>query len=298
MADSIVLAILILANIGFFFFLYWQPRKRRKKQAQGLFFESSKGPIFYQVHGKKRNTVLLLHGLGASSYCWRKLIPLMEKEFRVITIDLYGFGKSHKDSPFDIGLDDHATIIKELLDELDVGYTHVVGNSMGAHIGFWLAKRFPHRIGKLVALSPAAYPKLVPEYIKKMKWISNWTPWVVNHNVVRGMLINVLGNPHNIDTEMVENYLEPYLDPKAHVSFAAALQVIEDERVYNSLISIDHHVLTLWGERDKVIPRNVINDIITQLPYVELKTHPKSGHCPMEEHPDWCAELIAPFLKS
>ena len=296
---QLLLIVLILANLALFFFLYWRPRKKRKNEEKGLFFDSLKGPIFYQINGgRNKETILLIHGLGASAYCWRKVVPLLEEDYRVVSFDLWGFGKSSKETLLDMDIDEHVQIIEDLLDFLNIDKIHVVGNSMGAHIGLWFAKQRPDRVDKVVAISPAAYPKLVPQYIRRMKWISNWTPWVINHNFIRGMLINVLGNPHNIDTEMVEAYMEPYLDPKAHTSFAASLRVIEDERVFNSLNTIDKPVLTLWGERDRVIPRKVINKIVAQLPYVELKTHPKSGHCPMEEHPDWCAENIVSFLKS
>lgn len=290
--------VLILANLALFFFLYWQPRKRRKKEEKGLFFDSIKGPIYYQVNGKKKETLLLIHGLGASAYSWRKVIPLLENDFKVITIDLWGFGKSSKDAPLDMDIDEHLQIIEDLLDYLHVDKVHVVGNSMGAHIALWMATQLPERVDKVIAISPASDPRLVPQYIRRMKWISNWTPLVVNHNMVRRMLLNVLGNPHNIDTEMVEAYLEPYLDAKAHLSFAASLKVIEDDRVFNSLPTIKKPVLTLWGERDRVIPRKVINKIVAQLPSVELKTHPKSGHCPMEEHPEWCAENIISFIQT
>jgi len=294
----LLIALLIAANLALFFFLYLQSRLRKKQQTKGLFFQSSVGPIYYQVHGKGKDTLLLLHGLGASSYCWRKLIPLLEKDFRVITCDLWGFGKSTKDHPQNINLDSQASVLIELLDELVADSVSIIGNSMGAHIGFWIAKCYSHRVKRIVAISPATYPKLVPLYIDRFHWVSKWTPFVVNHKLVRMLLLNTIGNPHNIDTEMVEAYLDPYRDPEAHHSFAASLKIIQDERVYNSLTSIETPTLILWGERDRPIQRHVIDDIVSKLPFVELQTHPKSGHSAMEEYPEWCAKLITPFLKS
>ena len=298
MNDIFLILILILSNLALFFFLYWKPRQKRKQQEEGLYFESSQGPIFYQIHGKQKDTILLLHGLGASSYCWRKLIPLLENDFTLINCDLWGFGKSSKENHQSINLDQQMNVLIELLDELKVDQLYIAGNSMGAQIGFWMAKCFESRVKKVVALSPATYPKLVPLYISKARWISNWTPHIISHNLVRSAIINTLGNPHNISSEMVDAYLEPYLDPKSHQCFAGALHIIEDTRVYNSLQGIHTPTLLLWGERDKVIQRHIIEDIAAKMPSVILQTHPKSGHCPMEEHPKWCAEQIIPFLKS
>ena len=286
-----------LSILVIFVFLYWKPRRKKKLQQEGLFFESSFGPIFYQVHGQGA-PLLLIHGLGASSYCWRKLVPLLKKDFYVVNCDLWGFGKSHKDPKVVVTLDDHISILTELLDELKVEQVHIAGNSMGGHIALWFSKKFPDRVGKIIALSPAAHPDLVPDYTARIHWVSHWTPWLINSTFIKQLLIGVFEDPSIITKDVVEAYLEPYRDRKAHKTFASALKVIQDPRVYQSLESIDKEVLVLWGEKDRVIKRPTIEKIVRKLPYAHFETHPSSGHCAMEEHPEWCAEHIIPFLKS
>src|SRR6478672_390402 len=45
---------------------------------------------------KGAETVLLVHGYGASSASWVPILPALEKHFRVIAVDLPGFGLSDK----------------------------------------------------------------------------------------------------------------------------------------------------------------------------------------------------------
>jgi len=52
--------------------------------------------IRYFEEGTSTNTLLLLHGLGASAERWENVIPLFAKKFRVIVPDLIGFGYSDK----------------------------------------------------------------------------------------------------------------------------------------------------------------------------------------------------------
>ncbi|MGB5659656.1 MAG: alpha/beta fold hydrolase, partial [Thermoanaerobaculia bacterium] len=47
--------------------------------------------VFTEQEGQGE-PVLLLHGFGASSYSWRKVMPDLAEEYRVVALDLFGFG--------------------------------------------------------------------------------------------------------------------------------------------------------------------------------------------------------------
>ena len=52
--------------------------------------------IRYLESGNSKETIVLVHGLGASAERWEYVIPLFNKYFRVIVPDLIGFGYSDK----------------------------------------------------------------------------------------------------------------------------------------------------------------------------------------------------------
>ncbi len=95
-------------------------------------------------------TVLLIHGLTASSQEWSLLGPaLAEQGWYAIAPDLRGRGLSSKPS-HGYGIPYHANDLLGLCDALGLSRVHVIGHSLGALIGLFLAAIHPARIGKLV----------------------------------------------------------------------------------------------------------------------------------------------------
>jgi 2-hydroxy-6-oxonona-2,4-dienedioate hydrolase len=50
----------------------------------------------YNNFSKKKETIVLLHGIGASAERWSKVIPFFYEHFRMIVPDIIGFGYSDK----------------------------------------------------------------------------------------------------------------------------------------------------------------------------------------------------------
>ncbi len=60
------------------------------------FINIDENKIRYLESGNSDNTLVLIHGLGASANRWEYVIPHFEKNYRVIVPDLIGFGYSDK----------------------------------------------------------------------------------------------------------------------------------------------------------------------------------------------------------
>jgi len=104
--------------------------------------------------GTGSKTLILVHGLASNAGFWRYVIPELSKEYRVIAIDLPGYGKSQKDAyPYSISF--YAEQIKRLADELKLKKFTIAGHSMGGQIGIMFSLKYPDRLEKLVLASPA-----------------------------------------------------------------------------------------------------------------------------------------------
>ena len=96
--------------------------------------------------------LLLLHGLGDEADSWHRIIPHLLENYRVIAPDLPGFGRSEKGNakaaiPFFI------QVILELLDQLSISRTSLIGHSMGAMIAQTIALQEPQRVERLALIS-------------------------------------------------------------------------------------------------------------------------------------------------
>ncbi len=293
MSDSLTLVLFfVLAGLSLIvgLALYFD-RRRPQKKVEGLYFNSSVGPIFYNIEGKKGPFVLLIHGLGGSSYSWRHITTELSNHYRVVTFDLWGFGNSSKSLNKDMTLDNQCSVISELIHYLKIESFHIVGHSMGAQIGIWM-KLQDERVQNLVAITPAAHPNLVSNWFTRFKWIARWTPLVLTPNMIRNFLVKDLSDPASVTDEIVEAYYSPYLNPDAHKTFAAALGIIKDDRVYRHLDRLKGDTLVLWGANDPVIPKKLARKMSEKLSPENMKTHPWSGHLLMEEDPLWLVKQI------
>ncbi len=294
MSGDLTLILLILCAVGALaiglaiFYL----RRPRLEEAEGFYFQSQQGPIFYKKYGAKGPVVLLIHGLGASTYCWRNIAPDLAVKYQVIAIDLWGFGHSSKQLKTPMTLDSQVELIQALMKSLGVQKYNVVGHSMGAQIGLWL-KHIDNHVDKCVAVTPAADPKLVASWLKRFAWVAKLTPFVLTGATIKRVLKNSLENPSFVTEDMVQSYFEPYIDPTAHRTFAAALDVIRDPRVRDHLKELDNSDLTfLFAAHDKLVSPKLMANIKSQLSSSRVVTHPWSGHLPMEDDPHWLVEQL------
>jgi pimeloyl-ACP methyl ester carboxylesterase len=119
-------------------------------------------PHFLEVNGitlhyvtwgelsRPERAVLLVHGLSASHREWSQLgPPLAEQGWFAIAPDLRGRGQSDK-PPHGYGIPYHVNDLLALCDSLSLPSVHLIGHSLGAQIGYFLAAIHPKRLGRLV----------------------------------------------------------------------------------------------------------------------------------------------------
>lgn len=92
------------------------------------------------------DTVLLLHGLGLDLRMWDDQVPALSARYRVVRVDLLGFGRS----PAIAGPYSHGEQLAALLDHLGIAQAHLVGLSMGGRIAAEFVQEHPARAKSLV----------------------------------------------------------------------------------------------------------------------------------------------------
>lgn len=289
------LALLLTLAAGFFFYilLYEAPEAPFpvSKTAKLGDFE-----IHYQMMGQGM-PILLIHGLGASLHCWHSLVPLLATQFKVIALDLPGFGGSSKLIGHNYGLDEQAERIEQFLVSLDIEECYLVGNSMGGNLALWLAHRSPARFPSVVAIAPAAHPKLVPWITNKLGFLSRPASWMLAKPLATYLHRRTLGHVNQLNEQFVNQTLSIYRkNPIAIRTFLAATRAISDPRILSE--SFESRVLVLWGEADKIVPRWAIDALMPRLSNATLVIHRTGGHQLQHDDAEWTAKKILDFLPS
>jgi pimeloyl-ACP methyl ester carboxylesterase len=109
-------------------------------------------------------TVLLLHGVGTTSWMWRQLVTDLAQELRVVTVDLPGHGENAR-TPWTSMADTVRHVADLLRDVAPAGAAHVVGLSLGGYVALELAAEHPELVSTATAsgvnVLPFPHPRLM-----------------------------------------------------------------------------------------------------------------------------------------
>lgn len=155
---AILLSLVLLFSAGYVATLVW-PQRAANAMLSGFVFSAglSKAEVsmpFGTVHylqGGEGETVVFLHGIYALKEHWVDMSRKISGDFRVILLDLPGFGENPRLDAAEYDLARQSKNVAAVLDAIGVSDYHIAANSMGAQIAFDLALASPERV-KSVAL--------------------------------------------------------------------------------------------------------------------------------------------------
>jgi len=237
--------------------------------------------------------VVALHGLGGTKASFLPTVAALADDYRVIAVDLPGFGES--DKPIAAAYDAawFARAVTDLLDALEIDRAHVVGNSMGGRVAIEVGLTAPERAERIVLLSPAL------AWLKDRRWapvvkalrpelgLLQLAPRPVVERVVRGL---IPGADEGWAAAGVDEFLRAYLTPRGRAAFYAAARNIYldephgDNGFWTRLAELSPNTMFVWGRRDGLVPISFMKHVERALPaarHVELDC----GHVPQLERP-------------
>jgi pimeloyl-ACP methyl ester carboxylesterase len=118
----------------------------------------------YVVDSGSGPPVVLLHGWGDTADCWRRVVPLLLREHRVVAIDIPPLGRSAAPALGDGKdlVDFYMDFFPELFTRLDLERASLVGHSFGGSIALYMALEAPDSVERLVLVAPAGLGDGVP----------------------------------------------------------------------------------------------------------------------------------------
>jgi 3-oxoadipate enol-lactonase len=231
------------------------------------------------------NPLVLLHGYPLDHHLWDDVAPLLEDTFDLILPDLRGFGESTTvDSPFT--MDDYASDIAGLLDQLGVQKAAIVGHSMGGYVALAFAKLYPERVSGLGLVSSQVLPD--PPDRKEGRYKSAAD---VSEKGIGGV-VEVMA-PKFASDERLQAFARETMERQQPAAFIGALKAMAERMDSTPLLSsFKFPIVIIHGEADALIPidraREVKNAVL-QAHLVELNG---AGHMPMMEAKEETARAL------
>jgi pimeloyl-ACP methyl ester carboxylesterase len=114
--------------------------------------------ITYYEEAGSGEPLVLIRGLGSDLQAWALQVPALARQFRVITYDNRGAGRSSApDKPYSVA--GMAVDLAALLTELKIEKASVLGYSMGGMVAQEFALKYPNRLDKLILLGTSSKPE-------------------------------------------------------------------------------------------------------------------------------------------
>ncbi|QIK74717.1 alpha/beta fold hydrolase [Nocardioides piscis] len=256
--------------------------------------------------------VVLLHGGGpgatGESNFTRNIDVLAMAGYRVVVPDMPGYGRSSKQLDQSDPFGDLAFFVRGLIDELDLGSAHLVGNSYGGAAALRLALDRPDKVRSLILMGPGGigttralptpglsallsyYTGEGPSRDKVATFIRDYL--VYDGTSVPDELID-LRYQASIDPDVVAN--PPLRRPKpgpAGLRTLLRMDLTRDKRLATCRVP----TLVVWGTADKVNRPSGGPLLAQTMPECDLVLWSRTGHWAQWEQADRFNALALDFL--
>jgi 2-hydroxy-6-oxonona-2,4-dienedioate hydrolase len=228
--------------------------------------------------------LVLLHGLFGALSNFQSLIEYFRQHTKVIVpiLPLLDMDILHTSVG---GL---AKYVHKFLEARDLKEIHLMGNSLGGHVGLVHTLKHPERIKSLILTGSSglfengmgdSYPKRGDkDYIRKKTELTFYDPAMATDELV-DEVYNITNNRMKV------------------IKIIALAKSAIRNNLGEELSQIKQPTLLVWGNNDSITPPFVGKEFNKLIPNSELHFIDKCGHAPMMEVPDEFNAILHKFIK-
>jgi len=256
---------------------------------------------YVEFGNPKGRPVLLIHGYTDNARDWVPLVPFLNKDFRLILVDIRGHGSSSKPECC-YALIDFAYDIKLLLDALGIERADVVGHSLGSMITQYFAEFWPERTGRVVLVSSTAGAQPGA----RRKGLGGMDP----HQSFRAQIAALsdpldpesafmrwwYASPTPVDEEFLRRQRRDAAAIPIKVWRAVLDQGVATVDLRTTLPALKAPTLLMWGAKDFIFKAPDRAGLTAMLPQAKVIVYPDYGHNPFWENPERVGKDINAFL--
>lgn len=250
-------------------------------------------------------TIVFLHGFGGSTFSWRHNAPLFAAGgYRVISLDMKGFGLSEKDFGSDYSHPAQARLVADVLAKLDVQKAYFVGHSMGTSVMLHFAHLYSEKVLGLISVAGAVSLEkgsVFPRVLLSFPPFRRAGEVFLTRYATKERVNRILEGAYHQDAAEVEA-LDGYYSRIVNGRWAQALLAMTRDMHKNAITfaleDIAFPTVIFWGEEDTWVERSDIDEWQDRIPSAGFQVMPDVGHLPMEENPELFNALLLAFLES
>jgi pimeloyl-ACP methyl ester carboxylesterase len=277
------------------------------------------GPVHYVDHGGPDDAPVLVcvHGLGGSHANWTSFAPLLTDRYRVLALDLAGFGLTGG-RPRDATVTGNRLLLHRFLTEVVGGPAVLIGNSMGGLIAAMQAAEHPETVSAITLVDPVLPlvfslpdPLLVSTFATLSRPGAIWRaltgrrpPLTVAQAALRLQQLSC-ADPSRIapavaaEHEALARRRRSVPNTEADLQLAArslAWAVVRRRQYAALLRGLRMPVLLIHGSHDRLVPIRAARLTAAANPDWRFEVATGVGHAPMLEAPVWTAGHVTDWL--
>lgn len=266
--------------------------------------------IFYRdsAQGKLKETakptLLLIHGFPTASIDWQHIWPTLSEYFRLVTLDMIGFGLSDKPLDYAYSIHDQADIYQKLLNTLDIFHYHIIAHDYGDTVAQELLARqldrevqeskplaMTSKIHSAILLNGGLFPETHRPVLMQRLLISPLGAWLIrfySYKKFKKTFSNICSKEINEDE--LNNYWQLLENNNGLSVMPLLIRYMKERKQYRkrwvgALENINIPLRLINGIEDPISGQHMVaryRELIKNPDVIELKS---VGHYPQVEEP-------------
>ncbi len=257
-----------------------------------------------QVHYRetgKGETILLLHDANSSLHTWAGWTAELSLKYRVISVDLPGFGLTGPHPKGSYSAFMYASFLDSLVQRMDLKKFDLAGNGLGAQIAwFYAAETQQNRLDKLILLDAPGYEaKSTPlaTWLARIPVVNRALWKITPRDYIELMLQDVYADDALVSDSLIERHFELLLSAGNRKAFTDRAQVSDNRPPVDIIEKINVPTLILWGAEDTRLSPEQAYEFHRHITGALLRIYQNTGHWPQEENPTQTVKDVEAFLE-
>ena len=262
--------------------------------------------VHYQEAGDRHApAMVLIHGFASSTLVWSNVfLKLAEAGYRVIALDMLGYGYSAKPRNGEYTIAGQAKLLARLLDHLGIPRAIFVGSSYGGAVAATCALDYPDRVEKLILVGAVNNNRPLEFTLMRLFGAPVFgdvvSPLLIGSRRLLRRRMKRVYDQHSwvLDEKRVDARHLPLRAAGTQRAIIRTVRGWDAERISRDAHLITQPTLLLWGENDLEIPLADGERLHAEIPGSRLIVLLNCGHLPHEEYPEAFTNVVIDFCKA